>query len=151
MPKFGHRRIYVKQLHPSGLTTSQIFEAFLSLCVIYENGERKHVRWQDVRSNFKQLPKATSKISEALWKEEQQKIFDGLAAWCSRQRISLRTRGPGFESRQSISFLGNHNNAVVITIDLICFVCVLEKRNKGIGQKLIWSRVTSGLIEMKSP
>jgi hypothetical protein len=62
-----------------------------------------------------------------------------------------RTRRPGFESRQGMRFLGKHSSAVVYTYlnDLICIVCVLKKRNKGIVQKIflkIYDRISSGSV-----
>jgi hypothetical protein len=59
--------------------------------------------------------------------------FFVLAAWRGH-RSRLRDSRPGFESRQGISFLGK--TMLLCVFDLIFSVCVLTKRNKGIGPKI---------------
>jgi hypothetical protein len=45
-------------------------------------------------------------------------------------------RGPGFESRQGIGFLGKHCSAVVFKMTLhMCFVCVLKGEIKALASK----------------
>jgi hypothetical protein len=43
------------------------------------------------------------------------------------------TDDPRFESRQGIRFIRENIAMLLCKIDLICIVCVLQKRNKGIA------------------
>jgi hypothetical protein len=74
----------------------------------------------------------------------------GFAPW-RRGAVDIATasgtRRPGFESRQGIRFLGKHSSAVVYKITyIICIVCVLKRRNKGIGHKNIFKKKITGSL-----
>jgi hypothetical protein len=48
-----------------------------------------------------------------------------MAAWHSGHRICLRNKGPWFESRQGVRFLGKQIIAFENN-DLICIVCLIQ-------------------------
>jgi hypothetical protein len=59
-----------------------------------------------------------------------------LAAWRRGHRISLGDSRPGFEFPQGVRFLGKNIAMLSCVFEFKCIVCVLKKRNKGIGPKI---------------